>query len=78
MLTKLAGEEAILCICVGGSGFVKVGEESGPLHAHEAVVWRAGEMHRLWTTDSSMTVLLVHFPGRSDLEPPDKLITRSA
>ena len=65
-----ATEEAVLCICVGGRGFVKVADETARLVAHEAVVWPAGKPHRLWTTDSSMTVLLVHFPGRSDLAPP--------
>jgi quercetin dioxygenase-like cupin family protein len=65
-----AGDEAVLCVCVGGRGFVKVGDDSAELGIHEAVVWPTGKTHRLWTTDSSMTVLLVHFPGRRDLKPP--------
>jgi Cupin domain len=61
--------EVVLCVCVAGRGFVKVGSESSELHANQAVVWPAGVAHRVWTTDSSMTVLLLHFPGRETLTP---------
>lgn len=59
--------EAVLCVCVDGSGYTKVGDESVELNAGEAVVWPTSRTHKLWTTDSSMTVLLIHFPGREDL-----------
>jgi quercetin dioxygenase-like cupin family protein len=72
------GAEAVLCMCVGGRGFVNVGDETADLGALEAVVWPAGETHRLWTTDSSMTVLLVHFPGRTDLTPPSEQVATGA
>jgi hypothetical protein len=61
--------EAILCLCIGGSGFVKVGPDTSELHASQAVVWPAGITHRIWTSDSSMTVLLLHFPGQETLTP---------
>ena len=63
--------EAILCVCIGGSGFVKVGSDTSELHAHQAIVWPAGLTHKLWTTDSSLTVLLLHFPGRETLAPAE-------
>jgi quercetin dioxygenase-like cupin family protein len=61
--------EAVLCVCIGGRGFVKVGDDTSELHAHQAVVWPVGLTHKLWTTDSSLTVLLLHFPGRETLTP---------
>jgi quercetin dioxygenase-like cupin family protein len=64
-----AADEAILCVCIAGEGFVKVGDETGELRANQAVVWPAGVTHRVWTAESSMTVLLVHFPGMRDLTP---------
>ena len=62
------GHDAVLCLCLDGHGHVKVGEEVSELAAYEAVVWPKDQTHKVWTTDSSMTVLLVHFPERSDLE----------
>ena len=61
-------EEAILCLCIEGSGMVKVGDQVSELASEQAVVWPAGVAHKVWTTDSSMTVVLIHFPGRTDLE----------
>ena len=66
-----AGSEAILCVCVEGQGFVRVGDQTSDLKANEAVVWPAQKMHQVWTEDSAMTILLIHFPGRSDLTPRD-------
>jgi quercetin dioxygenase-like cupin family protein len=62
------GHDAALCVCVDGSGFVKVGNDEAELSAHQAVVWPKGQTHKVWTTHSSMTVLLIHFPERSDLK----------
>jgi hypothetical protein len=50
-------------------GFVKVGGDTAELRASQAVIWPAGQTHKLWTTDASMTVLLIHFPGRDMLIP---------
>ena len=61
--------EAVLCICTHGHGFVKVGEQTSELLANQAVIWPSNKTHRVWTTDSAMTVLLIHFPGLSDLKP---------
>lgn len=65
-----AAGEAILCVCIAGQGFVKVGDETSELRANQAVGWPAGVTHKLWTTDSSMTVLLIHFPGQTDFALP--------
>jgi mannose-6-phosphate isomerase-like protein (cupin superfamily) len=58
----------VLCVCIGGRGFVKVGDEISELLANQAVVRPTEKGHKVWTEDSSMTVLLIHFPGRTDLE----------
>ena len=60
-------DEAILCVCIAGRGFVKVGDETSALVANHAVVWPADVAHKLWTIDDSMTVLLTHFPGHRTL-----------
>lgn len=65
-----AAGEAVLCVCIDGRGFVKVGDETSELRGNQAVVWPAGTTHKLWTADSSMAVLLIHFPGREDLSLP--------
>ncbi len=65
-----AADEAILCVCIAGQGFVKVGDETSELRANQAVAWPAGETHRVWTEDHSMTVLLMHFPGQKDFTLP--------
>lgn len=66
-----AAEEPILCVCIDGAGFVRVGDETSELRAHEAVVWPSGTTHTLWTAHRSMTVLLIHFPGVTELTPRD-------
>lgn len=66
-----AATEPILCICISGHGFVSVRGKTSKLNVNQAVVWPIGETHKVWTTDASMTVLLVHFPGTSELKAPD-------
>src|SRR5262245_32827272 len=66
-LHEHAPGEAVLCVCLAGRGFVKVGTDTSELHAYQAVVWPAGVNKTLWTTDSSITVLLIHYPGRETL-----------
>jgi hypothetical protein len=68
-LHEHAAGEAILCVCIGGRGFVKVGSDTSELHVNQAVIWPAGQTKTVWTTDSSITVLLIHFPGRETLTP---------
>jgi quercetin dioxygenase-like cupin family protein len=65
-----AADELILCVCIDGHGFVKVGDETSELRANQAVPWPAGVTHKLWTAGASMTVLLVHFPGHRDFALP--------
>jgi quercetin dioxygenase-like cupin family protein len=68
-----AAAEAILCVCIAGQGFVKVGDETSELRANQAVAWPAGQPHRVWTTDSSMTILLLHFAGQKDFAIPPEV-----
>lgn len=65
-----AADEAILCVCIAGNGFVKVGDETSELRANQAVAWPAGKTHRVWTTDASLTILLMHFVGQKDFSLP--------
>jgi hypothetical protein len=68
-----SADHAILCVCIAGQGFVKVGDEAAELAANQAVIWPAGAMHKVWTTDRSMTVLLLECEGRQTLVPaPDE------
>src|SRR5262245_59369868 len=66
-LHEHAPQEAILCVCIAGRGFVKVGSDVSELHADQAVIWPAGVNKTVWTKDSSITVLLFHYPGRETL-----------
>jgi quercetin dioxygenase-like cupin family protein len=54
-----ASEIDIHVVCLEGSGFVSVGEDCSTLEAGEAVIWRSGERHRLWTEGSTMLTLMV-------------------
>ncbi|NKC00764.1 MAG: hypothetical protein GKR90_20025 [Pseudomonadales bacterium] len=46
-------------ICVSGSGFVSVAGEVSELSAGQTVHWPANEMHKLWTTDTTMETIMV-------------------
>jgi mannose-6-phosphate isomerase-like protein (cupin superfamily) len=59
----------VLCVCIAGRGFVKVAGETAELRADQAVIFPAGQIKTLWTTDSSITVLLVSFSGHESLTP---------
>lgn len=50
-------------LCIGGAGFVSVGNESWPFRAGERVVWPAGVNHRLWTLDATMETVMVERYG---------------
>jgi len=46
-------------VCVGGEGFVSVGDAISPLRAGECVTWPSGIAHRLWTEGGVMETLMV-------------------
>ena len=50
---------AVDVVCLEGSGFVLVGDESYPLRGGERVHWPPDIPHRLWTESSAMTTLMV-------------------
>jgi mannose-6-phosphate isomerase-like protein (cupin superfamily) len=50
-------------VCIEGSGFTRVGGEEAAIHAGQKVFWPKGVQHRLWTTDTGMTTLMVHPDG---------------
>jgi quercetin dioxygenase-like cupin family protein len=50
-------------VCLEGTGMVSVGNEQASFKAGEQIRWRAGIPHRLWTTTTTMTTLMVeHYP----------------
>jgi len=50
-------------ICLEGQGLTSLDGRSAPIQAGEQVRWPAGIPHRLWTTGSGMTTLMVeHTP----------------
>jgi quercetin dioxygenase-like cupin family protein len=61
-----AAEFDIDVICLEGSGFTSVGEETAPFQVGEKVRWPANINHRLWTTDSSMTTLMVEHTNHQE------------
>jgi len=54
-----AAPNPIDVLCIGGSGFVSVGEELTEIKAGENIHWPAHLNHRLWTHGSAMETLMV-------------------
>jgi quercetin dioxygenase-like cupin family protein len=48
-----------IVVCIDGSGFTSVGDETATLHAGQQARWPKGISHRLWTETSTMTTLMV-------------------
>jgi quercetin dioxygenase-like cupin family protein len=55
-----AGDTDCHVVCLDGRGWTSLGDEQAELRAGEKTFWPAGVSHRLWTTDSEMTTLMVH------------------
>lgn len=54
-------------LCLAGSGFVLVGEETSPLNAGESVLWPKDVLHQLWTDgDAMVTQMIEHVHQVSD------------
>ncbi len=63
MPTHPAGEP-VLFMVLSGSGFVRIGGESGEtvhMNAGEAVLWPANVLHKVWTEDQPLQALLIHY-----------------
>ncbi len=46
-------------ICLQGSGYVKVGDETAEIRAGETVFWPKHVEHQLWTEDSTMVTEMI-------------------
>jgi quercetin dioxygenase-like cupin family protein len=46
-------------ICLEGHGFISVDSQVSEFAANQSILWPRGALHRLWTTDSTMTTLMV-------------------
>jgi quercetin dioxygenase-like cupin family protein len=57
------GVRDTIVVCVEGSGFTSVADETVPLGEGQQVRWPKGITHGLWTEGSTMTTLMVE---RSD------------
>ena len=55
-----AGDTDCHVVCLEGQGWTSLGDELAEFRAGEKTFWPAGVSHRLWTTDSEMTTLMVH------------------
>ena len=50
---------AIDVVCIEGAGFVRVGHEEAPFADGQSVRWPMGVPHRLWTSGTPMTTLML-------------------
>ena len=52
-------------VCLEGSGFTSIGDETASIRAGQRVTWPRGVPHRLWTEADEMTTLMI---GRAPRE----------
>jgi quercetin dioxygenase-like cupin family protein len=50
-------------MCMSGSGFTSVGDETFVIRAGETVRWPKGEQHCLWTDGAPMEVITAEWHG---------------
>jgi quercetin dioxygenase-like cupin family protein len=55
---RAAGHEVDV-VCLEGEGYISVEDRISALAAGQRMTWPAGRVHRLWTGDHGMIVLLV-------------------
>ena len=53
-------------LCLEGSGFVLVGEETAELHEGESVLWPKHTLHKLWTDGQKMVTVMIEHVHQSD------------
>ena len=53
-------------LCLEGSGFVRVGDETAPLTAGESVLWPKRVMHQLWTDGETMITQMIEHVHQVD------------
>lgn len=46
-------------LCLAGSGFVLVGEETFPIAQGQSVFWPQKVLHQMWTTDNAMHTQMI-------------------
>ena len=53
------GQRDTIVVCIEGSGFTSVADETVPLQEGQQVRWPKGIVHGLWTEGSTMTTLMI-------------------
>jgi len=51
-------------LCVAGSGFTSVGDETFPIAQGETIRWPRNQQHCLWTVDTTMETIMVERYGK--------------
>ena len=54
-----AADFDIEVICLEGCGFISVDSQPSEFKANQSMLWPKGALHKLWTTTSAMTTLMV-------------------
>jgi len=52
-------ERDTIVVCIEGSGYTSVAEETAELHEGKQARWPRDVPHRLWTEGSTMTTLMI-------------------
>jgi len=53
-------------LCLEGSGFVRVGEETSEINAGESVLWPKHVLHQLWTDGQKMVTQMIEHVHQVD------------
>jgi quercetin dioxygenase-like cupin family protein len=53
------GVNDTIVVCIEGSGFTSVGDQTAPIQEGERVRWPRDVPHRLWTEGSTVKTLMV-------------------
>ena len=65
-----SAEMDIHVLCLEGSGFAESADVVVPINAGESVLWPKGELHHLFTEDTSMTTLMVEHAFQLEKKKP--------
>ena len=65
-----AADWDVYVMCLEGKGHTLVGTQTSAIEAGHSVLWPRGEMHQLWTEQSTMTTLMLELIYQNP--PPDR------
>jgi quercetin dioxygenase-like cupin family protein len=53
-------------ICLEGCGFISIESDVSEFKANQSLLWSRGNLHKLWTTTSAMTTLMVEMSSQKE------------